>query len=160
LSPDAPEAPHDGTVGGARAQPPAAEVSVKSRREIVKKRIVVWLLFGAIFGLMPLFALALKEVLSPAGFSIDSILKNGDLFIISAVLSAGALGELLAAGSLSGGLAVILSGFFCLACFAGNTIAYVTAGGATASQIAVVSIWFFPPTLIVSAICVGMAAYG
>jgi hypothetical protein len=93
----------------------SAVIRVESRRVIAVKRLIVWLLFGAFFGLMPLFAVALKEMLSPGGYHIDSILKNGELFIVCAVLSAGAIGELLAAASrgLSFFVAVV-AGFFAL----------------------------------------------
>jgi hypothetical protein len=139
---------------------PGAKYTVKTRRELVAKRVTVWLLFGAIFGLMPLFAVTLKEIFSADGFSLDGILKGGDLFIISAVLSAGALGELLAVGRSGEEMLCIVGGFFCLVCFAGNTIAYVVSGNAAASEVATASLVFFPPTLLASGLCVGMAAYG
>lgn len=136
-------------------------VVVEPRRTVAIKRLIVWLLFGAVFGLMPLFAVSLKEVFSSGGFHINNVLKNGDLFIVSAVLAAGAIGELLAATTrgLSSFVAVI-AGFFCLATFAGDTIAYVVVGSASASEIATASYWFFPITLVASGVCVGTAAYG
>jgi hypothetical protein len=136
-------------------------IKVESRRKLATKRILVWLLFGAFFGLMPIFAVTLKEIFSPSGFNMDELLKNGDLFIVSAVLSAGAIGELLAAASrgMSFYLAVI-AGFFCLVTFAGDTIAYVVAGNAQPGEVVTASLWFFPLTLLASALCVGTAAYG
>lgn len=85
------------------------DLVVESRSMLATKRLIVWLLFGAVFGLMPLFAVALKEVFSSGGFHITNVLKNGDLFIVSAVLAAGAIGELLAATTrgLSSFIAVI-----------------------------------------------------
>jgi hypothetical protein len=135
-----------------------SDLSVESKKMAVTKRLLVWFLFGAIFGLLPLFAQALKEVLSPAIFHINSILQSGELFIVSAVLSAGALGELLATVSRRVSLVTIVAGFFCLTCFAGNTIAYVTADAAAISEIVAVSLWFFPPTLVASGVCIGVAA--
>ena len=149
--------------GGSAAERVAgsAEVRVESRRKVASKRLVVWLLFGAIFGLMPLFAVSIQEAFSKSGFDIDQLLKHGDLFIASAVLSAGAIGELLAAASrgMSFYLAVI-AGFFCLAAFAGDTIAFVVAGSAPPAEVATASLWFFPLTLLASGLCVGTAAYG
>lgn len=136
------------------------ELKVESRRALVSKRLIVWVLFGAFFGLMPLFAVGLKEVFSPSGFHIDNVLKNGDLFIVSAVLAAGALGELLAAASRGlSFFAAVVAGFFCLVTFAGDTIAYLVAGSASTSEIVIASLWFFPITLLASGLCVGMAAY-
>jgi hypothetical protein len=159
LSSEAAEPASDPPVTGLDADEQAASsagVKVESRRKIATKRILVWLLFGAFFGLMPIFAVTLKEVFSPQGFSIDELLKSGELFIVSAVLSAGAIGELLAAASrgMSFYLAVI-SGFFCLAAFAGDTIAYVVAENAPPAEITVASLWFFPLTLLSSGLCVG-----
>jgi len=88
--------PANDVVEGEHIAPPQ-NVVVESRRTVAIKRLIVWLLFGAVFGLMPLFAVSLKEVFSPDGFHINNVLKNGDLFIVSAVLAAGAIGELLAA---------------------------------------------------------------
>ena len=159
LSSDAPEDTSNAlAVTGTYTHPERVRL-VNSRRQVAGKRVLVWLLFGAIFGLFPLFAVALKEVLSPGGFHIDSILASGDLFIISAVLSAGALGELIAASSKELELMVILAGFFCFVCFAGNTLAFAFAGAAKPSQIITLCAWFFPATLIASASCVGRAAY-
>lgn len=156
--------PADDTLAAARnieKQLESSDVKVESRRKNAAKRVLVWLLFGAIFGLMPLFAVTLKEVFSPTGFKIDELLKNGDLFIVSAVLAAGAIGELLAAASrgMSFYLAVI-SGFFCLITFAGDTIAYVVAGSAPPAEVTTASLWFFPVTLLASGLCIGTAAYG
>jgi hypothetical protein len=139
----------------------SAGVIVESRQRIMVKRILVWLLFGAIFGLMPLFAVGIKEAFSKNGFNIDQLLQGGDLFIVAAVLAAGALGELLAAASKGMNFyAAIIAGFFCLAAFAGDTIAFLVAGSAPASEVATASLWFFPLTLLTSGLCVGTAAYG
>lgn len=143
------------------SQAQSSVTKVESRHRSATKRVLVWLLFGAVFGLMPLFAVSLKEAFTPAGFNIDTLLKSGDLFIVSAVLSAGALGELIAAAS-KGGMSfyfVVFSGFFCLAAFAGDTIAYVVASNATPSEVAIASLWCFPLTLLASGLCVGTAAY-
>jgi hypothetical protein len=137
------------------------EVKTESRGRLATKRILVWALFGAFFGLMPLFARMLQEIFSPVGFSIDELLMNGELFIVSAVLSAGALGELLAAASKGMGYFVaVLTGFFCLATFAANTIAFVVATSASPGQVTVGSLYLFPFSLLSSGVCVWTAAYG
>jgi len=117
------------------------------------------LLFSVIFGMMPLFALMLSGGFSTGKFSIDYVLARGDLFIISAVLSAGALGELLAAGAKDANVPVIVSGFFSLACFAGNTLAFAFASGARPSEVVAYSSWLFAASLVASALCVWTAAY-
>ena len=97
-------------------------VTVESRRNVAVKRIVVWLLFAAIFGLVPVFAIAIKEALSPHAFQIAAAVKNGDVFIVCAVLAAGALGELIAAASKGKSFfGAVLGGFVTLAAFASET---------------------------------------
>ena len=124
------------------------------------QRILVWLLFGAIFGLTPIFAVAIKEAFSKDGFDIDQLLKTGELFVAAAVLSAGAIGELIAAAARGANFYLaVITGFFCLAAFAGDTIAFVVADSAPPAEVAVVSLWFFPLTALASALCVGTAAY-
>jgi hypothetical protein len=139
----------------------SADVRVESRRKVMIERVLVWLLFGAIFGLMPLFAVGIKEAFSKTGFNMDQLLQNGDLFIVSAVLSAGAIGELIAAAARGANFYLaVITGFFCLAAFAGDTIAYLVAASATPSEVATASLWFFPLTLLSGGLCVGTAAYG
>lgn len=156
--------PADDALATARSlekQLESSDVKVESRRKTTAKRVLVWLLFGAVFGLMPLFAVTIKEEFSPVGFNLDELLKNGDLFIVSAVLAAGAIGELLAAASRGMSFFLsIISGFFCLMTFAGDTIAYVVAGSGSPAEVATASLWFFPVTLLASGLCVGTAAYG
>lgn len=161
MSSNAPEqsaaAPIQGTAPPQQGEAP--KVNVESRRKAAAKRIFVWLLFGAVVGLLPILAVILKEYLSPKGLHIDSVLASGDLLIVSAVLSASALGELIAASTKEFDLLVIVAGFFCLACFAGDVLAFAFADNATSSEIVTVSLWFFPATLIASSLCVGTAAY-
>lgn len=155
---------NDAPVGDDAAQTPAptGQVVIESRHSIATKKITVWLLFGAVFSLTPLFALAMKELLG-GDYTFFGLLKHGDAFIVAAVLAAAAMGELLAA-ALRGGLnyfAAIVAGFFCLALFAGNTIAYmVAASGAKTSVVALCSLWFFPLTVLASGSCITTAAYG
>ena len=159
-TPDAVETDGKAATDSEAPDSPTTVIRTKRHKEAVR-RVVVWLLFGAIFGLMPLFAVTLKESFSPDGFSMEELLKNGDLFIVSAVLAAGALGELLAAAS-RGAMNfyfAIFSGFSCLATFAGDTIAYVVASTASPAEVATASLWFFPLTLLASGLCVGTAAY-
>jgi hypothetical protein len=148
--------------GEAREEAAAPVKKVESRRKAATKRVVVWFLFGAFFGLWPLFAVMIKEAFSPTGFNIDQLLNNGDLFTISAVLAAGALGELIAAAS-KGGMSfflVIFSGFFCLMSFAGDLVAFYASAGSTSSgDIAIASLCCFPLTLVASGLCIGVAAY-
>jgi hypothetical protein len=128
-------------------------------RQRMITRLVVWSLFGVIFGLLPLIALSLKGVLSKDGFHFGEVLGGGELFVVSAVLAAGAMGELFAATfNTKASLLVIWAGFFCLLCFAGNTMAFMQVGSAPHSAVVDVSAWFFPPTLLASGVCVGTAA--
>jgi hypothetical protein len=96
----------------------------------------------------------------PGDFQLDHLLPPGELLVISAVLSAGALGELLGAayrGERT--LAVIFAGFGCLATFAGSVICYMAVGtGATPEAIVTASKVIFTATLVASGFAIGTAA--
>jgi hypothetical protein len=145
----------------AAVEPPqVSKVVIESRRRLIVIRLIVWVLFGVIFGLLPLIAVGLRELMSARGLHLYAVLEGGELFVISAVLSAGAVGELLAAvyrGERS--LTVIFSGFGCVAMLAGNTMGYMLVGGGSSPDMVVaVSAFLFPPTLLASALSIGTAA--
>lgn len=77
----------------------AVEPEVTSRRKALITRLSVWLLFGVILGLLPLIASVIKGAMSPDGLSFTQVLGGGELFIVSAVIAAGAMGELFAGPS-------------------------------------------------------------
>jgi hypothetical protein len=151
--PAIPSSARDGDVG-------PLSVSIESRRAAATKRIIVWFLFGAIFGLFPIFAAGIREAFSTSGFDMDVVLQHGDVFVVSAVLSAGAFGELIAGASrgVNFYLAVI-AGFSCLVAFAGNVLFYTYAAGGSPREIATISFWSFPVTLLTSGLGIWVAAF-
>lgn len=167
-----------------------------SRRPIVITRLLVWIIFAVIFGGLPLIADGVVGAFSPDGFNLNFVLISGGLFIVSAVMAAGAIGELFVADLPNSERNYrIAAGGSCLLLCVGNTVAYVAAATSVAclaaEQTAVyaasvvsqqaaasaqraacmnsaaflhptlafhLSIWFFIPTLLLSAACIGMAA--
>jgi hypothetical protein len=116
-------------------------------------------LFGVVFGLLPLIAVGFRELMTANQLSLHEILVDGELFVVSAVLSAGALGELLAAAYRGErNLTVVFSGFGCFAMFAANTMGYMLVGGSSPDMVVAVSAWLFPTTLLASGLSIGTAA--
>ena len=138
----------------------SGSVTVPSkRREVPVRRLFVWLLFSVIFGLFPIIAAGFKGLTASKGFSVDEMLASGELFVVSAVLSAGALGELISAGIKGShpGYLRIAAGFFCLLCFCANTMGFMDVGGTPPQLNTTLSITFFIVTTVVSAVCIGVS---
>ncbi|MBV1851879.1 hypothetical protein [Catellatospora tritici] len=134
-------------------------VEVQTERQRVVLRLSVWAAFGVFFGLLPLFALVIKELFSESGFHINRVLGTGELFVVAAVLAAGAMGDWVASAFKGNpGVKSIFAVFFCLAGFAGNTMAYMQVSNARPSLVVALSTCFFLPSLLASGVCVGMAA--
>jgi hypothetical protein len=86
----------------------------------------VWLIFGVVFGGLPLIADGVVEAFSANGFSSNLLLIEGGLFIVSAVMAAGAIGELFVADLPDGERNYrVAAGGFCLLLCVGNTAAYI-----------------------------------
>lgn len=97
-----------------------------SRRPIVFTRLLVWLIFGVVFGCLPLIADGVIEAFGASGFSVNFLLIQGGLFIVSAVMAAGAIGELFVADLPEQERNYrVAAGGFCLLLCVGNTAAYV-----------------------------------
>jgi hypothetical protein len=136
-----------------------ATVSVESRRRVVATRLLVWTLFGVIFGLFPLVAVGFSDAMAGHGVKIHKVLSSGELFVVSAVISSGAMGELLAAAYRGQrNLTVLLSGFGTFALFTANTMGYMLVGSSTPNMVVLVSGVLFVPTLLTSGISIGTAA--
>lgn len=103
-----------------------AESGHASRRPIVATRLLAWIIFGVVFGGLPLIADGVTEAFSKDGFSLNLVLIHGGLFIVSAVMAAGAIGELFVADLPDRERNYRISaGGFCLLLCVGNTAAYV-----------------------------------
>lgn len=99
--------------------------STGSRRPMVITRLLLWLIFGVVIGLLPLFADGIKETLSAGGFSFSHTLSQGELFVVSAVIAAGAIGELFVANlPKRESNYKIAGGGFCFLLCMGNAFAY------------------------------------
>jgi hypothetical protein len=116
----------DASSGGPQAASPESPPHdpAPSRRPIVFTRLLVWLIFGVVFGGLPLIADGVVEAFSANGFSFNLLLIEGGLFIVSAVMAAGAIGELFVADLPDGERNYrVAAGGFCLLLCVGNTAA-------------------------------------
>ena len=122
-------AANEGTSGGEHKAPSLegpSDGQSPSRRPIVFTRLLVWLIFGVVFGCLPLIADGVIEAFNASGFSISFLLIQGGLFIVSAVMAAGAIGELFVADLPERERNYrVAAGGFCLLLCVGNTAAYV-----------------------------------
>jgi hypothetical protein len=83
-------------------------------------------MFGVVFGGLPLIADGVVEAFSASGFSLSLLLIQGGLFIVSAVMAAGAIGELFVADLPDRERNYrVAAGGFCLLLCVGNTAAYI-----------------------------------
>jgi len=111
-------------------QDPGGEVqttpsSSPSRLSEITTRLLVWIIFSVVFGGLPLIADGIIDTFSPDGFNLNFVLIQGGLFIVSAVMSAGAIGELFVADLPSRERNYrIAAGGSCLLLCIGNTLAY------------------------------------
>jgi hypothetical protein len=113
----------------------SAEAS--SRRPMILTRLLLWLVFGVLIGALPLLADGIKDSFGLDGFSFDSLLSQGELFIISSVIAAGAIGELFVAKLPDRERNYrIAGGGFCLLFCLGNAIAYASSTVSVACSIA------------------------
>lgn len=126
-----------GQASGAEAPVPAADPKPKSRRPTIFTRLLLWLIFGVLIGVLPLLADGIKDTFGADGFSFDSLLSQGELFIISSVIAAGAIGELFVAKLPDRERNyLITAGGFCLLLCLGNAIAYASSTMSVACAIA------------------------
>ncbi|MEV6448600.1 hypothetical protein [Amycolatopsis sp. NPDC051716] len=127
-------------------------------------RVVVWVLFGVIFGLLPVIIAAFRDSVSPEGLNLDKMLGSGELLIVGAVIAAGATGELFASSrrrstdGIVANLMWIFAGFAVIAAFAADTILYLIAVGPSHSAMTSLSLIFFSATVVGTTIAVGTAA--
>jgi hypothetical protein len=71
-------------------------ISVRLSAE-ARQRLVVWLLFGVLLGLLPLAVSLLRTLDSESGPDWSEVLRSGDLILISAILTGSPIGELFVA---------------------------------------------------------------
>ncbi|RSD16374.1 hypothetical protein [Amycolatopsis eburnea] len=105
-----------------------AEQVDRARRVAARVRLATWFFFGVCFALLPFGLLMTDLRSSPAPFR--EFLERGELFAISAILGAGAIGESLAGAKdylvkVKSALGYVFRGFCALTAFALNTALYV-----------------------------------
>jgi hypothetical protein len=144
------------------AEPVGARNGPGRRRSVeIAGRLVFWLVFGVIIGLLPIALLAIKDYMdAPHMISIETILGNGELFVVSAVVCAGAVGELLSVRSGHWFIKLVTVPFAgcCVLCLCGNAAAFALTSGSAEHQAASLSMILFLPSIATSAFCVGRAA--
>jgi hypothetical protein len=148
-------------VVAAIASAPGEQPPEEKRTRAIVERLVVFILFGAFFGLMPVWANGIKIAMaSDREPVLSGALGSGELFIVSAVMAAAAVGELFVASMpKSAKIWQVIGGWSCVACCVGNVILYVVVNSGTSPvKIVDFSIWFFVGALLSSALCVGLAA--
>ncbi|WP_152626858.1 hypothetical protein [Streptacidiphilus carbonis] len=133
-----------------------------SRKPAILLRLAMWGLFGVVFSWMPLGIDMLKDLIKLDGVEYKSIIGNGELFVISAVIATGAVGEVAAADfPAKGKIFRIVCGAICgLSCLA-NSAAYAIFSPESPTpngDIATISLVSFAFATITSAFCIGLAA--
>src|SRR4051812_27619351 len=89
-------------VGAAQARSPVADarealaVRVVDRKSVRSRRLVVWAVFGVVFGLLPVLIDGLK-LANDSQLWWSTLLSTRDDLLILGVLSVGAAGEVIAA---------------------------------------------------------------
>ena len=90
----------------------------------MSEKLVRWIIFGVIIGLLPILFDVIRNLTRGQQLRFNQISSRGELLLVSAVISASAIGELIASGNslivaklVSGGSCVVML-FFSSLCFA------------------------------------------
>ncbi|MDX3243598.1 hypothetical protein [Streptomyces sp. ME18-1-4] len=134
---------------------PETDERAKNREEVTD-RLLVWFLYGVIFGLAPIW-LTLTKLIWKADFHPGDIVEHGDLFLFSTILLAGAIGEMVSAGKKKSKKSTFLNALTLL-CFAGNLALYLTIEEMTRDEIVYTSLVASILATILSGFNIGMAA--
>lgn len=130
----------------------------------MKKKVIRWIIFSVIIGITPIFLnffsiLFSKEI----DFSFFLLVSKGESFLISAVIAAGAVGELIGRGQ-RWEIGKIISGGSCLLLliFSSYLFSRISGLGPTElldqmNSINTTSVTIFSCTFIASAFCVALA---
>lgn len=113
-------------------------------------------MFGVILGILPLIVRLVEGFMSANGLSVVAVLGDGELFISSAAISGGALGDLLYAIRPRDRPAVrLLLGFFAMATTLLTSLAYLVArSGSPPDKIVNSSLILFFATLVSAGSCI------
>jgi hypothetical protein len=138
-------------------------------RAVAGIHLAGWLVFGVFVGLAPLILDLLKTAMSPDSIQFEEVLGRGELFIVSAVVGAGVLGEVVTAlvlGVLKSAGArrlvtlLISSGFAVLLTIANTGSYMVVSGGTVPAEVMEVSLIMFALTLFAGVPAIVIAAHG
>lgn len=108
----------------------ATERFKRNRKALGRRlfKLFTWAIFGVLFGLFPVFANAYKGEHSSKGFSLADAFASGELYIVSAIIAANSVGELLnlaAREHKRSPFLVVGVGAACLVCFVLSTFNYM-----------------------------------
>ena len=136
----------------------AAAVSRSGR--LIFTRLLGWGMFGVVFSWLPLGLDMLKELADDGKVDFPKVLSNGELFIISAVISAAAMGEIFAADfpSESKNGRLIWGGLCLLSCIADSAYYGFFDPSNSHGNTVLISLVMFGYAVAVSGVCIGMAA--
>lgn len=128
---------------------------------LIREKLLRWGLFGVCFAVLPIAFNAISAATRNGGFSLESLLSNGELLLISAAVSAASAGELFGREEvLMRSTRLFLVGMsFIIVC--GSSLWFADIAGATRDQadinehfIAVGSIIIFFFSAVTGACCV------
>lgn len=125
-------------------------------------KLFTWAIFGVLFGLFPVFANAYKGEHSSKGFSLEDAFASGELYIVSAIIAANSVGELLnlaAREHKRSPFLVVGVGAACLICFVLSTFNYMEVS-APSPAVAIDSQRLFWWTFAFSALGIWLGADG
>jgi hypothetical protein len=124
-------------------------------------KVVRWFMFGVIISLVPILLLYLLLTLDKQPAGMEKLIGNGELLVITWVLAAGAVGELIGSPA-AHPLAKLIFGCLAMIVVILATFFFAAVSGAHAfgtspavvSKIIENSTWFFLASLIPSGICI------
>lgn len=138
------------------SQASASRSATSNCSVVVWTRLLQWTMFGVVLGALPLIVRLVEGLLSADGLRLMNVLGDGELFISSAAISGGALGDLLYSSRPRDNPAIrLLIGFFTVATTLLTSLAYLVAkSGSPPDKIISGSVILFIATLISSGSCI------
>lgn len=129
-------------------------------------KLTRWLIFGVGIALIPLLFSLMNMVTKGKFEGIETVVDNGELLLIAATISAGAVGELIGAGT-HRSRAKLCAGGGCVATlmlsslyFASISVAHNTSQTVDKEIVAIVSAVLFVCGVITSGSCIAMSESG
>lgn len=137
-------------------------IKTKSIKRQIVKKMLKWLLFSVLIALLPIMFNWIILVSRSSPSSLQDVIKQGELLLVIAALTASGLGEIIASGSYmaigkifaSGGCVIILI-------FASLYYSYVSTTNYVldSSIVSLTSLWLYVFAVISSGSCVALAEF-